>query len=292
MGKETILLTGATGFLGSYLLKSLLQTESNIIILKRSFSNVWRISEYLTKVKFYDIDKTPLSDVFKENDIDCIIHTACSYGRGGEGDVKVIKSNLLFGLELVELGVLHSVKTFINTGSVLPKNINVYSMSKAHLSEWLSFFSNKIQVIDLKFEHIYGPLDDQNKFIHWLINKIRSQDEQIKLTSGEQKRDFIFIDDVVEVYKLVLSKKKQLKSFNLFEIGSGKLTKVKDFVSEISKKLEEIDNVNYSGKLKFGEIPYRPNDIMVPILDNSKILDLGWVPKVFPSEGINKLLKK
>ncbi|MGC8729298.1 MAG: NAD-dependent epimerase/dehydratase family protein, partial [Elusimicrobiales bacterium] len=73
--KKTILLTGATVFLGSHILKRF-YGKYEIIILKRSFSNTWRISNYLNKVKYYDIDKTDLSIPFKENKIDYVIHTA------------------------------------------------------------------------------------------------------------------------------------------------------------------------------------------------------------------------
>lgn len=66
---DTVLLTGATGFLGSHLLRGLLnKTDCNIVILKRSFSNIDRIVEFtdVKRIKSYDIDCVDLETVFKE----------------------------------------------------------------------------------------------------------------------------------------------------------------------------------------------------------------------------------
>jgi len=81
MGDKTILLTGPTGFLGSHLLQALLNEGYKVIILKRSFSDTWRINHLLDNLKSYDINKTPLEKPFEENKIDIIIHTATNYGR-------------------------------------------------------------------------------------------------------------------------------------------------------------------------------------------------------------------
>jgi len=86
---KTILITGATGFLGSHITWTLFNEGFNIIILKRSFSDIWRIREIIDKIRYYDIDKVELEIPFKENEIDCIIHTATNYGRKGE---KILKS--------------------------------------------------------------------------------------------------------------------------------------------------------------------------------------------------------
>ena len=64
MKKNTILLTGATGFLGSHLLRKLVTLNSRVIIVKRSFSNIDRIIDLINSkyVKFHDLDKDNLED--------------------------------------------------------------------------------------------------------------------------------------------------------------------------------------------------------------------------------------
>nr|WP_298994251.1 NAD-dependent epimerase/dehydratase [uncultured Polaribacter sp.] len=293
MKKETILLTGATGFLGSYLLKDFLQNNYNVIILKRSTSNTNRIKDLSKNYKSYNIDElNSLNAVFVDNKIDIIVHTACSYGRNNQSIVDIVKTNLIFGLNLMELGIDYNVKTFINTGSLLPRDVNNYSLSKSQLSDWLKLYSDKIQFINLKVEHMYGPKDDKKKFLPWLINEMINNREKIKLTTGLQKRDFIYIDDVVAAFDVVLEKRKQLSNYSEFDVGTNKFTQVKDFVIQISKALEKQTKRQILPKLKFGAIDYRKGDIMIPDLNNSSLLKLGWRPKVEIEEGIKKILKK
>jgi CDP-paratose synthetase len=292
MKKETILLTGATGFLGSYLLESFISLNFNVIILKRATSSTIRINHLLNNVNYYNVDLlSSLDDVFVQNKIDIIVHTACSYGRSNENLKEIINTNLIFGINLMELGVKFKVQTFINTGSLLPRNVNSYSLSKAQLTDWLKINSSKIQVINLKIEHMYGPKDDNKKFLPWLINEMRSGTENINLTSGIQKRDFIYVDDVVAAYNLIINNCKKLENWNEFDIGTNSFVNVKDFVIQIAKELENSNNIKIIPRLKFGVINYREGDIMIPQLDNSKLLNLGWVPKTSLKEGIKKVLK-
>ena len=150
-----ILLTGATGFLGSHLLESFISQRFEVAVIKRSTSDVWRISHLLDKVAVYNIDKTKLKVIFQEVRPEIIVHTACTYGRREESIVDIINSNLIFGLDLLEESIRTNVKTFINTDSFLPRNINDYSLSKAQLTDWLKKKSNQIQVVNFKIEHMY-----------------------------------------------------------------------------------------------------------------------------------------
>ena len=58
-----------------------------------------------------------------------------------------------------------------------------------------------------------------------------------------------------------------------------------------AKEIENSNNIKIIPRLKFGVINYREGDIMIPQLDNSKLLNLGWVPKTSLKEGIKKVLK-
>ena len=76
-----VLLTGATGFLGSHLLKTLVSKGYEVIVLKRTTSDMWRLKGFENTFISYDIDQVPLQKVFEDQYIDTIIHTACMYGR-------------------------------------------------------------------------------------------------------------------------------------------------------------------------------------------------------------------
>ncbi len=89
----TILLTGATGFLGSHLLHRLLKLNYDVVILKRSTSNTWRIESVLSKIKCYDIDKVAIEKPFEEQKIDAVIHTVTNYGRNNSSVSTIVDTN-------------------------------------------------------------------------------------------------------------------------------------------------------------------------------------------------------
>lgn len=116
---KTVLLTGATGFLGSHMLELLLQSGYNVIVTKRSTSDVWRIEHLLSKVQSYDIDTDSIETVFASNKIDAVIHLATLYRKFNNGKevAEMVSSNITFPIELLEVGLRHGLKAFINTGT-------------------------------------------------------------------------------------------------------------------------------------------------------------------------------
>lgn len=288
--QQTILLTGATGFLGSYLLEALLVKGHKVVILKRSTSNVWRIEHLMSQVISYDVDLQPLELAFKEQQIDCVMHTACHYGRNGDSIAQIVETNLMFGLHVLDACLKYDTKVFFNTDTLLHKNLNIYTLSKKQFVDWLEQNSDKIQVVNLKLEHMYGPKDDTTKFVPWILSQLIENVPEIKLTKGEQFRDFIYIDDVVSAYLTTLENLSSLESFNNFEVGSGNLVSVKDFLDKIVKSYQT--NIRLSStKLNFGAIPYRVDEMMTVELNSQPLIDLGWKPNVDIDLGIITILK-
>ncbi len=294
---ETILLTGATGFLGSHLLEGLLKENYNVVIIKRTFSNTWRISHQLHKVKSHDIDVVPLESVFKENQIDVVMHAATQYGKTGNDTAAIIESNILLPVKLIELSVVHGASCFINTDSFFNsstlkyKYLGEYSLSKKHLLEWLTLFSDKIQVINLKLEHLYGPKDSDTKFITWFIKECIKNGPELKLTKGEQKRDFIYISDAVNAFLLTLKKRKMISAFYEFELGTGDDISIRDFTVMAKKAVSRVSGTESGIYLNFGATPYREGEFMESKADNSALTQLGWTCKVSLEEGLEKTIK-
>ena len=283
---RTVLITGATGFLGSNLLLKLVELNFDVVFLKRSFSKCTRIVSVLDKVKFYDIDKTGLSEVFKENRIDIIIHCATSYGSEITEPKNLIESNLIYPLELLDLGSKEGISCFINTDTILDRRVNHYSLSKKQFREWFEVYSNSMICINVALEHFYGPNDDKSKFISFIINKLLSSQKSIDLTAGEQERDFIYISDVVSAFIFIINEIPKLSSNVInYEIATDNPIKLRDFV-ELSKKLTKSEI-----SLDFGALPYRKNEIMKLNVDTSQIRKLGWEPKVPLAEGLQKTIE-
>jgi len=286
--KDTILLTGATGFLGSHILKNLLDNNFNVIILKRSFSNTWRIDDILDKTIAYNIDKIDIEKTFKENKIDIVIHTATKYGRKNESFLEILDSNLFFPLKLLDLSLRYNVKTFLNTDTTAYNHfINYYSLTKMQFVEWLKLLDNKIRIFNLKLEYIYGEADDTSKFLPMLIINLLKGVNTIDLTPGNQERDFIYIEDVVNAYiDIILEKDNFSNGFYEYSIGSGESIKIKDLVLLIKKMTN-----NEVTQLNFGALQYRSNEIMYSKANIKKIRDeVGWTPKFSLEEGLKRTI--
>jgi CDP-paratose synthetase len=279
---KTVLLTGGTGFLGSHIVKSLINENFKVIVVKRSSSKLFRLEPILDKLVFYDIDLICLEKIFQDNAIDMIVHCATNYGRALIPPTDIIKANLFLPLELLQLAKIYQLKSFVNTDTLLDKRVNNYSLSKKQFLDWLTLFSKDLTCVNVALEHFYGPFDDRSKFVSKIILDLLNNVDCIDLTPGEQKRDFIYIDDVVDAFmKLINFSLNIAKGLYCYEIGTGKTVTIKEFV-----QLTNTLTGNKVTKLKFGSLPYRENEIMNSYVDLSKLLELGWQPKVALIEGL------
>ena len=283
---KCFLVTGATGFLGSHVVKKLLAEGQKVVILKRSFSNAKRLENELCKVKSYDIDKLDdFADVFQEQHIDVVIHTATCYGRQGEAVEQIYDVNLKFPLKLLELALRFNTDTFFNTDTILSKYLNWYALSKKQFSEIGQQFAQmgKINFIDAKLEHMYGEDDTNTKFVTFMLEALQNNQEELKLTAGEQHRDFIYVDDVVEAYWKILTAQGNDKKYQQYEVGTGKTISIKELVM-LAKSITKSQT-----KLLFGAIPYRENEIMESKADTTKLHTMGWNPTVTIKQGLERM---
>jgi len=279
-------MTGATGFLGSNLLKKLIHSKYNVIILKRSFSNTFRIINLINQIKHYNIDKNNLEDIFIENKIDIILHCATNYGRREIDPASLIQANLIIPLQLLELGKKNGVSCFINTDTILDKRVSHYSLSKNQFRDWLELYAQELICINVALEHFYGPHDDDSKFVPYIIKSILNNAKKMNLTQGKQKRDFIYIDDVVSAFiKIIKNVGKFKNGFLNYEIGTGTSVEIQKFV-KLVKKIAE----NNCTILNFGALPYRENEVMNSRANITEICKLKWEPKVTLEKGLQRTI--
>ena len=281
--KKTLLITGGTGYLGSRLINNLIY-EFNIICLyrtKKSINKILNLKKIQEKIVFISYKNINYKNILKKYNVNIILHCATNYGRNQE-DENIVESNLLLPLRLLKASINSGCECFINTDTILDKRVSSYTLSKKHFRDWLLRYSSKINTINLRYEHFFGPNDDNSKFISWLILEMKNNKKELKLTKGNQQRDFIYIDDAVDATAHIIRNFKILNSDFDIDIGSGNLYKIKDIVN-----LTKIIMKNDETTLKFGAIEYRENEVMKTDL-NLEILfnKLHWKPKFSLEEGL------
>ena len=272
----TLLITGVTGFLGSALARELCKTY-RIIGLKRHASDILRIADIAHDIKLYDVERVSLETLFQETSIDFVIHAATDYGSHGVV-TEVLESNVRYPLSLLSLSILSGVKAFINTDTFYTPNygaLEYYSLSKRQFLEWAKQLNDYMQVINLKIGVLFGPMDNSDKFTPSMIRRLLANEARIDLTLGEQKRNFLYVEEAARIYRLVLESINNIPlGFNEFNIGSDETHSIRDYI-------EWLHSLTQSRScLKFGALPYRVNEIMAPDADISQLQRLGWKPKV------------
>lgn len=288
MKKETkkILISGINGFLGSSLGLSL-QNNYEIFGIKRKDSNLWRFKNQKYKINFIDLENIEL--FLKQNKIDCIIHTATNYGRNNANNTfsEIVNANIAFGVQLLELSIQNNIQSFINIDTMQNPLSSPYCLSKKHFREYLKYFNKKIKIINVKTEYIYGPKDDNNKFVYYLLDNFR-ENTNIALSKGEQLRDFIYINDAIDAFKIILQNLDSIKTNKIFELGGGTQMSIKTFCE---KMLQQYNNLEKSHtKLLFGQKAYNNNENMNLKANIKPLQTLGFKPKVSINEGIEYII--
>ncbi|OQX19121.1 MAG: hypothetical protein BWK75_05970, partial [Candidatus Altiarchaeales archaeon A3] len=106
------------------------------------------------------------------------------------------------------------------------------------------------------------------------------------LTFGHQKRDFIYVSDVVEAYlKVIKFSLENSFRYRVFNVGNGKSIQVREMIEKI-KILSNSDTI-----LNFGTLPYRCDEIMNPVADTVELENIGWKSEFTTDEGLSKIIK-
>lgn len=138
----------------------------------------------------------------------------------------------------------------------------------------------------MKLFHLYGPNDNSDKFVTKILKECRNNISEISLTSGTQKRDFIYISDAIDAFLKILENSSNLeKGYVNYDLGSGKLVSIKKLVKMIH---------HYSGsksKLSFGAIAQRTGEFSDIRANISNLKKIGWKQEINLEDGIQKLVE-
>jgi nucleoside-diphosphate-sugar epimerase len=283
-----VLITGGNGFLGSALAEKFYNQNFKVSLIVRPKSNLSRIQKHINNYFLYELlSENNLEEIIKKSNPDIIIHTACNYGRKNEYIIDIFDTNYRLGLLIFnEIIKLEKKIIFLNVGTILPAETNLYSFSKNQFSDLGKYITTNFENIIFKnilLQHMYGPGDDESKFTTYVINSCLNNVQEVNLTSGEQLRDFIYIKDVTDAISIICKKVTEIKSIDI-EVGSGVLISIKEFVLKLYELTKSTSNLN------FGAISVGNKQIDIPASNLSILNSFKWKPKYNLEDGLSETI--
>lgn len=235
-----ILITGSTGYLGSKLIERL--RENHVVYALTHKKNVE--IDGVHKIDLNDLSEKWVQD----NEINTVIHTSGRYERKNVMPHEIIESNIYSPTKILDTCAKAGVKTWINTSTALDPYTNIYSLSKEHFSEYGKLYTTKYEIcfVNLKLELFYGPEQPIDNFIPCVIDRL-SKNKTINLNSGTQKRDIIHIDDVVNIYDLILNKTFE-KKYIEYIIGTGDKPSIEEIVLYLKDKMNSESKITFKNQ--------------------------------------------
>jgi len=249
--RKKILITGATGFIGSNLLRYFVKEGADTYIFTRQESNKWRINDLLAKVKEFKVDLTDrdnLKRVVARIRPEIILHTAVYGNFPGHSDSKrIMDVNLKGTVNLIDSCKKLDFELFVNSGSSSEYGIKLKPINEEDLLEPLSPYGAskaaaglyaqktardyKKPIVTLRLFSPYGYFEDADRLIPSVIlSCLRGR--KLKLSSPYHVRDFVFIEDVVDAYVKAFKSRKKICGM-AFNIGSGTQHTIKYIVTKI-----------------------------------------------------------
>jgi len=295
--RPKILITGGNGYIGSKLIRSLIDENYSISIILRKNSKLDSLKDIIDRIGIYIYDS--LEDIIYILSLvkpDLVIHLASYFvGQHSILDIKkLIHSNIEYGTYILEGMAQSNIKNFINTSTYwLHYNnedynpVNLYASTKKAFLDILKYYHElyEINVVNLELSDVYGEDDPRPKLINILKNAIESNTELL-LSPGEQFIDLVYIDDVINAYiiatKEILNLNNDIAQFKNYAVTSGEPISVIDLVYKIKRLL----NLNCEN-IKVGLKPYRKREIFTKI-QAIKTIE-GWKPRIKLETGLRKV---
>lgn len=258
-----VLITGSSGFIGSYLLRELVNEGYDILALKRHSSDLWRVEDIKDQVRWINEDENA-DEAITDFSPEFVFHLAWDGVSSAE---RVIWSkqvnNICFQQRLLDLSKLCGVKKFIGIGSqseygafegVVDESykenpMTAYAAAKLACKNILKAFCeiNQIEWYWFRLFPVFGPYESEKWLIPSLIKEMMTSDS-MDLTPGEQKLPYLYVG---ECAKAILSPLKSKDRSGVYNISASNPQPLKDLVQTIREK------VNPCFKLNFGAIDYR-----------------------------------
>lgn len=283
--KKNILITGASGFIGSHVLDECLKNNFNVhAIFRDSKKNVIFVKKYKKQIFpiFYD-NIYEIKNKLTNCKIDYVIHCATHYiKKHDHNDIEnIIKSNVLFSTILLDAVVKIKIKKFINLGTVWQhfndtKNLafNLYAATKQSFECIFNYYKNqytKIKFYNILLTDTFGTNDKRKKLIPILLKNFNSKNQSKINIPKNLSMNLVNINEVTKCLNILL--KNNSKSNN-YVIKSKQDVKIFDLINFLNDNLEKKIKINWSKNIKNYKIIKLKNLLKKDNNINKQILEL------------------
>ena len=296
---QRIVITGGSGFVGSFLIDRLIKEEfKNIVVLDRG-------SKPRKGAKFIKCDVFKNEAILKKNihRNDIVIHFACSTipGTSEANPVKDAEKNITGTLKLIEICKNKGIKKFLfaSSGGAIYGNSSravhvetdptnpqsFYGVIKLVIEKYLAVYKHlyKLSYVALRVSNLYGrkTLPNENiGAVDVFLQRAIEREPIVIWGDGENVRDYIHIEDLIDFLFLAIQKDAIQGVYN---IGTGCGT-------SLNKIIKTINNLGVKIEPKY--MPARGVDVRHNVLDISKARKTGWRPKYSLLKGMRELYQK
>ncbi|MET4089335.1 NAD(P)-dependent oxidoreductase [Bradyrhizobium sp. S3.5.5] len=293
-----IFVTGATGFLGSYVAEDLVARGHDVAVLLRPGTKPWRVAAILDRLAVIEgtlDDPTAVGNGLRSFAPDAVVHMAWRGVGNSERNSKDQVRNIADTVELADLAADAGATTFVGAGSQAEYGPYDHAIAESDAPHPTTFYGiaklasgmmvecrcaeRKLRFAWLRIFSTYGPKDGESWLIPSLIRTLRANG-RMALTACEQRWGLLHARDAAAAVRLVLASPAAQGTYNL---GSPDAPQLRDTV-------ERLRDLIGTGELGFGEVPYRPDQIMVLAADMTRLGALGWHPAIGLDQGLRETL--
>ena len=288
------IITGATGYIGSHVLKYLLSKGWEIYVIADPRFGYDNIRDVLSQIDVFEYSGNVnlLCDYFKKVNADVVYHLAAAVitNYTPEQVPILIQSNVQFGTEILEAMKQSDTKMIISTGSYWQNYksdsynpVDLYAATKEAFEIIVQYYVDAfgIRHINLRLYDVYGE-DDKRPKLWNTLKGIAGTDKHIAVSPGEQQLDLIHISDVCSAYEaafIALNTDPTLKN-KVYGVRTGVTVSLKEAVAIMEKVSERVINVDFGAK------DYKTREVMKPC-DKYDYLP-NWKPNLSIEEGFKR----
>jgi nucleoside-diphosphate-sugar epimerase len=284
-----VALTGASGFVGANLLRTLLAQGCAVTALLRPGYRPWRLAGAADDVELLECDLTDraaLTELLQQRRISRVYHLATHGAYAAQTDAAaIIGSNLQATVALVDAAAAAGVELFVNSGSSSEYGLkpdapaederlepdSLYAVTKAAATHYCRMAARRtaMRIVTLRLYSVYGPYEEPTRLLPTLLLHAHAG-RWPALVDPRIARDFVAVDDVCAAY-LAVAGRPSSEPGAVYNIGSGRQTSLAELVA-LSAQLFAV-----TAEPQWGSMANRSWDTDVWVADARKAqAELGW----------------